>query len=114
MGIVSETVRERVRAAVNQHGVVVWFDPERRFAGMMEHFTLPECQIYHYTDSFFALRHSVDPMLNDELPPHIVIYVPLAEAGTHNALIELISAGVTMAPDAPAERCTNLAVIARE
>lgn len=46
--------------------------------------------------------------------PRLLVYVPVAEENTHNALVELTIAGTVMKPGAPArQRNTRLSVIAR-
>ncbi len=67
-----------------------------------------------YAGSCFALRHTVEPLLERTDPPRLVVYVPLARERTHSALIELEVAGVVMQPGQPPPACnTRLALIAR-
>src|SRR5437899_7613190 len=47
-------------------------------------------------------------------PPDIVVYVPLEERDTHDALVELTAAGITLRPGHPSSSCnTRLSVVAR-
>ena len=47
-------------------------------------------------------------------PPRLLIYVPMAQGDTHDALIELEAGGVVMRPgQQPPNRNTKLAIIAR-
>jgi hypothetical protein len=115
MGIVTKHLIERIRGQVEEHGIVVWFDPQGAYAGVVDGLAWPGTAIHRYEDSFIALRFAVDALLNDEGPPRLVVYVPQAENETHYALVELIRAGVVMRPgQQPPERNTALAMIARD
>src|SRR5262249_20683831 len=62
------------------------------------------------------LRRAVDDrhLLEGEAPPKLVVYVPVDEADTHHALVELTSIGVELYPGASSRnRNTRLALIAR-
>ena len=116
-GVVTQHLIGMVRAQVDRHGIVVWFDPERQYGHVAESLEMPEGAVHSYTDSFLALRHAVDRLLNDlqvDRPPRLVVYVPLGKEQTDDALVELTAAGVELRPGYPAhERNTRLAVVAR-
>lgn len=115
MGLVSDAVRSLVLRRVDEHGVVVWFDPDQQYATVPA--TLGDgVQVLCYADSFLKLRRAVDDthLLDGETAPSLLVYVPLDRGDTHDALIELTSVGVEVYPGAPARPCnTRLAVIAR-
>jgi hypothetical protein len=114
VGIVSEYLRDLVARQVNERGIVVWFDPEGHYRTFAEALSLPDTAVAHYEGSFLALRHQVDALLEGESPPRLVVYVPLAEEATQNALIELIAAGATLKPGHAARpRNTRLSVVAK-
>jgi hypothetical protein len=76
--------------------------------------SIPTDTIARYTDSFFALRREVDPLLDGEEPPRLVVYAPLSEVATQDALIELTAVGVVLKPDQqPWQRNTRLSVMAK-
>jgi len=75
---------------------------------------LPNTRVVRYAGSFFALRHEIEPLMNTLDPPHLIVYVPLDQAETHHALIELEAAGAVMKPGDPSiKRNTRLSLIAR-
>ena len=114
MSKVTQYLRNAIIKQVADHGVVVWYDPQRHYAEMASKLTISNTTIERYTDSFFALRRAVEPLLEQAHPPRLVIYVPLDPAETHNALVELETAGVVMKPgQQPPARNTRLALIAR-
>jgi hypothetical protein len=114
MGIVTDHLRAVIAREVDRHGLVVWFDPERQYVDAAADLELPDTAVARYDGSFFALRHGIDPLLQGDEPPRLVVYVPLDSAATANALCEAQAAGVTMCPgQQPPSRNTRLAVVAR-
>jgi hypothetical protein len=113
-GVVTEHLFQLIAKQVEDRGLVVWYDPERDYATAVVQLDLPQTTIARYEHSFFRLRHDIDHLLNDSQPPRLVVYVPMAQAEIHSALIELEAAGVVMRPgQQPPNRNTKLAVIAR-
>src|SRR5215472_4082938 len=111
MGIVSDYLRDLI---IRQKGIVVWFDPEGHYQQLAQRLSIPDATIACYEGSFFALRYQVDALLEGETPPHLVVYVPLAEEETQHALIELSAAGVVLKPGHAARtRNTRLSVVAK-
>lgn len=114
MGIVSDYLRDIIKKQVEQHGLVVWFDPDQHYQDAIPHLTWPNTHIAIYKGSFFALRQRVEPLLQGETPPRLVVYVPLAQEATEYALVELTLAGVICKPgQQPPARNTRLSLIAR-
>lgn len=113
-GIVSEYVRELIAKQVDDHGLVVWFDPSHDYDKLVAKLAIPHTVVTRFEDSFFALRRTIDGLLDGPSPPRLVVYVPCAEEETRNALIELTSTGVVMKPGQhPWQRNTRLAVVAK-
>ncbi len=116
MGIVKDHLRGLVERQVRERGTVVWFDPERHYAEFVREFALPDTRIEVYDGSFFALRHRIDPFLRlpTEVPPKLVVYVPMGQDQTCDALMELTYVGVVMQPGRPSANLnTRLAVVAK-
>ncbi len=114
MGIVSDYLRDLIIRQVNEKGIVVWFDPEGHYRQFTQTLAIPDTTIACYEGSFFALRYRVDAQLEGDMPPRVVVYVPLAEEDAQHALIELSAAGVVLKPGHAARpRNTRLSVIAK-
>ena len=115
-GLVTEHLLSLVRKQVEDHGLVVWYDPDGVYSEAVRALELPGTTVLRYEGSFFALRREIDErkLMDGEEPPRLVVYVPLAQNQTHHALIELEAAGVVMQPgQQPPARNTRLAVVAR-
>jgi hypothetical protein len=114
MGVVTEYLTQLLAKQVEDRGLVVWYDPERAYAEAAAALALPKTTVARCDGSFFRLRHEIDHLMSGEQPPRLVVYVPVAQADTHNALVELEAAGVVMRPgQQPPNRNTKLAVVAR-
>ncbi len=115
MGRVSEYIGEMVAKQVKDNHLVVWFDPERIYREIAADLEIPGGTVARYRESFFELRHEIAPLMTREEPPDLVIYVPLAEEETENALIAYTSAGIVLKPhQTPWQRNTRLGVIANQ
>ena len=124
MGKVTEELVRLITKQVQDHGIVVWYDPERVYTDLVGRLELPETTILQFEGSFFELRYRMEPFLEfvDEngrfhadvdVPPRLLVYVPLDRATTQHALIEAESAGVVIEPGAnPWQRNTRLKVLA--
>ncbi len=113
MGKVTDFVVGLVRKRLGESGPIVWFDPDRTYESVLP--CLDDVPVFRYTDSFLRLRHDVDSHMNGWDPPGIVVYVPMEERDTHDALVELTAAGITLRPGHASRSCnTRLSVVARE
>src|ERR1044071_4053202 len=99
MGKLSDRVCEMLAKQISQRGIVVWYDPEKAYSNLAHNLNLPETSVLHYEDSFFRLRHDLEPYLDfitaegkpkdgSGVPPSIVIYVPADRNQTSHALVE--------------------------
>jgi hypothetical protein len=114
MAVVTEYLFQLVAKQVEDRGLVVWYDPEQAFVAAATELALPKTTVARYDSSFFRLRHEIDHLMNGDLPPRLVVYVPKERRSTHNALVELEAAGVVIQPgQQPPNRNTRLAVVAR-
>jgi hypothetical protein len=112
-GVVTEYLTQLLAKQVEDRGLVVWYDSAGAYAEAAAALALPETMVARCEGSFFRLRHEINHLMNGEQPPRLVVYVPMAQADTHNALIELEAAGVVMRPgQQPPNRNTKLAVVA--
>lgn len=113
-GIVTKHLIQLVAKQVEDARLVVWYDPEGHYLFLASSLTLPETTVARYDGSFFQLRREIEPLLNDVYPPRLVVYVPMDQAETDHALVELEAAGVVMQPgQQPPARNTRLSLLAR-
>ncbi|MCL4532428.1 MAG: PglZ domain-containing protein, partial [Actinobacteria bacterium] len=114
MGAVTEELIRLIAKQVDEKGLVLWFDPERHYVDALDSLSIPDCAILRYEDSYFRLRREAAPYMNGDVPPRLIVYLPVDPADTHDALIEISVAGVSLFPGAnPWQRNTRLSVIAR-
>lgn len=120
MGLITNTLLATLQEQLDRHHVVVWFDPEQAYAAVTDalaaQLTASKTIFARYepAEGFFALRRALEPVWSQEEAPRLLIYVPLAESKTHNALAEFVAAGVRLEPGAhPPERNTRLALVTR-
>jgi hypothetical protein len=126
MGKVSEYLVGLIAKQVEDKGIVVWYDPEKFYAGVVDKLAIPNTTVLRYADSFFALRALIEPFLEFidergrprpecEVQPRLIIYIPKARSDAHYALVEAEHAGVVMEPGAhPWQRNTRLKVMAEQ
>ncbi len=113
-GVVTDYLVSLIAKQVDDHTLVVWYDPEGHYRAIASGFTLPNTTVARYDGSFLQLRREIEPLLNDLHPPRLVVYVPMDQAGTDHALIELEAAGVVIQPSQqPPNRNTRLSLVAR-
>jgi hypothetical protein len=114
MGLVTDYLQNLIARQVNEHGIVVWYDPDRQYRHVAEKLALPSTTIIRCEGSFFALRYAIEPLMDNLEPPRLVVYVPLSQEETDHALIEVEIGGVVMKPgQQPPARNTRLALLAR-
>ena len=119
MAAVTEFLIQLISRQLDEHGLVVWYDPEQAYRSLIQQWlALPaaSCPLpaIAWDGSFFQLRHTINQLLNDGQPPRLVVYVPLEREQTHSALIELDVAGVILQPRQQPPACnTRLSVVAR-
>ena len=122
MAKLSDRIRNMIVRQVKERGIVVWYDPEKAYARLCQELNIPETSVLQYIDSFFRLRHELEPHLEFVssagkpidgcgVAPNVVVYVPMERASTSFALIEAETAGVVVEPGAEApERNSRLRV----
>ena len=98
MGKVLEYLGELLDRCVKDHGIVVWFDPEKHYKNILHDLDLKDLQVFEFSDSFFDLRHKIDSLLEQENAPKMIVYVPKDRSKTDDALIELEKAGCAIFP----------------
>jgi PglZ domain len=114
MAIVTEYLFQLIARQVEEHSLVVWYDPRSDYQTAAERFEIPGTTIARYDGSFLKLRREIDTLMGGLEPPRLVVYVPVEQSHAHHALVELEEAGVVMQPgQVPAKCNTRLALVAR-
>lgn len=113
---VTDYLIQLVQLQVDEHHVVVWFDPEKHYENLADAKNFPNSHLYAYDPNmgFMALRRQLEEVWRGSEPPRLLIYAPIAQEDSQHGLLEYIRAGVTLQPgEQPLERNTRLALIAQ-
>lgn len=114
MGRITTFLQNVITRQIDERRIVLWFDPEHHYTDLVADLVLPYTRIARYDGSFFALRAEIDQLLDSNEPPRLLVYVPLTEEATDEALVELAALGVVLKPgQATQQRNTRLSVITR-
>ncbi|MDY6876099.1 MAG: PglZ domain-containing protein [Chloroflexota bacterium] len=120
MPLVTKALLDLIRKRVEAHSTVVWFDPEKSYldlARTLEPDAVAGAAVQRYDPErgFVWLRRQLESTWGERAdPPRLLIYVPLAQADTHDALVEFEVAGAVVRPgQQPPEQNTALAAVAR-
>src|SRR5579862_8798645 len=105
MGIVSEHLVGLIAKQVEERSLVLWYDPGADYQTVAERLEIPGTTIARYDHSFLKLRREIDPLLNGLESPKLLVYVPVEQAKTFHALVELEEAGVVMQPGQQPAKC---------
>ena len=115
MPTATQYLKNQIISSLKTHHLVVLFDPERHYSDIIQNLDLNGIPIHTYTGSFIELRKEIAGLMTGERPPDLLLYIPMAEKDTNNALIGFTKPGVTLQPGQhPWERNTRLSVIARQ
>lgn len=125
MGKITEDIIGLIKKQLDERGIVVWYDPEMVFSRLHHKFSFEDVPVFSYEGSFFRLRQKIEPFLefvddqgrikpDADIPPKLIIYVPLAREKTEYALIEAETAGVVMEPGASRLECNTKLSLAVE
>jgi hypothetical protein len=92
-GVVTQYLVSLIAKQVEESSLVVWYDPDGNYRDLAECIEVPGASIARYDGSFLKLVRDIDSLLNGPEAPKLVVYVPLGQASTHSALIELEGGG---------------------
>src|ERR1039458_4808700 len=113
MGVILDELRQVLTKHIQDHGLVVWFDPDRHYESVLNQIQIPGCQMLVYDGSYYALRAAAEPLIRNLEPPRLLLSLPLEYDDAHLPLSELITLGETVRPGVMGQGNTKLAVIAR-
>lgn len=119
MGKVTTLLLDLLARQVQDHGVVVWYDPDKQYLEVAVGDTLAGVPLLRYEGSYLELREKLEPYLEyvvpgdridpDKLEPRpVIVYVPLARRDSHHALVEAEAYGTVIEPEGPWQKNTRL------
>jgi PglZ domain-containing protein len=126
MGKMTQLLREMVKKQIDDHGIVVWYDPSAQYKQALASFDFPSTLVLRLRDSILQLRAEAEPYLeyveangvpaaDCAVPPKLLVYAHTDRAGIRFALAELECAGTIMEPGAADPACnTRLRVVAEQ
>lgn len=56
MGKITEYLISLITKQVDDKGIVVWYDPEKAYKGVIDHLSILDTKVFRYEGSYFALR----------------------------------------------------------
>jgi len=113
VGVVTQHLYELIAKQVDDHRLIVWYDPDQVYSAVVDEFELPNTIVACYNGSFFQLRHDIDSLMNREQPPRLVVRIPENRGSIHHVLIALEAAGAIIQPgQQPPTRNAHLAILA--
>ena len=123
MGKVIDELTRRLRKAVDDRAIVLWFDPEQAYGGALDaiaaHPSLASVHILRHDGSHLAFRYAAEASLHAGFEhdagnaSRLIGYVPLAQAATDWALVEIAALGGVAEPGANHDLNTRLHVVAK-
>ena len=113
MGVIVDELRRLLERQLEEHGIVLWFDPERDYEPALPELGLSACTLLRFEGSYYQLRHEAEPLLRDAEPPRLLVYLPVEHEAARMPLAELIAFGVTLRPGEKGLANSRVGVIAR-
>jgi len=71
-GVVTKHLFDLIAKQVEDHRLVIWYDPEQVYSTVIVELELPKTTVACYDGSFFQLRYDIDALLHNEQPPRLV------------------------------------------
>lgn len=100
MGPISQYILNRVNRLLDEHRVVVWYDPGRKFDSLLEHLAGDETRVIRFTGSYYRLLAEAEELFDrydqTNLPamPRLLLYIPATPLDGHiDVLMEISMAG---------------------
>ena len=113
MGYVMDEIENLISQQLQEHGLILWFDPERFYEKAVPGLTIQGCKTLIFDGSYYALRAATEPLIRGPEAPRLLIYLPLMYEDAKSPLAELLAFGKVVRPGGIGQRNTKLAVIAR-
>lgn len=112
-GFIKDYIEQLIKKQLDEHGVVVWYDPDGNYREMLQDVNL-DAPIVEYDGSYYDLRFKTEPYFEGIDQHKLLVYLKAKRDMESFPLIELEKAGSIIESAGPIERNTNLAVVVRE
>jgi len=112
--LIKNYIEQLIKKQVEEHGIVVWYDPDGRYGSMVSEINWTNVPLIKYEDSYYDVRFKVEQYFDGITRNKILIYLNTKRDTNNFPLIELEKAGCVIEPYGPVERNTNLTVVAKE
>lgn len=100
MGRVTADILAIVKRQLAEHGIVVWYDPEKSYRRLLPQLSSAGIDLISYQGGFFKLREELEPFLEfvdeqgnikngAEIPPKLIVYIPLKRRKRNSLLSRL-------------------------
>src|ERR1019366_7853476 len=98
MGVILDELRQVLTKHIQDHGLVLWFDPDRNYEAVLDQLQIPGCQLLVYDGSYYALRAAAEALIRNVEPPRLLLYLALEYDDAYLPLSELLTFGETVRP----------------
>ena len=99
---------------IKDYGIVVWYDPHRFYASIIDDEKNIRVPVLKYENSFFHLRSMIEPFFNNLDKPELIIYINRSQDKNVHPLIEFEKAGTVLGPYCSLKKNTSPPVLIRE
>lgn len=113
MGAIADAIEKLIVENVREHGLVLWFDLEQFYKGIIQDIEVGQDQLLVFDGSFYKLRLEAEPFLRYLDPPKLLVYLPISWEQAREPLAEMLALGVDLRPGLAGNHNTRPAVIAR-
>ena len=112
MGIVTDYLIELVHKNLKNHGIVIWYDPEKQYYTVVEKL-VNDIPTFFYDGSYFEIWDKLEPYLDAKEREKVLVYIPEKHDEIASPLIEAECYGIFIKPGGPTGRNTRLEILAR-
>ena len=114
MGMIVNELRALLGRLIDEHGLVLWFDPERQYeASLDEAAPVNSEPPLRFEGSYYDLRYRAERFLRGSEPPKLLVYLDVEYDDARFPLSEMIALGHVIRPGEKGLSNTRLAVVAK-
>jgi len=114
MDLIKNQLKSLIKRQLKEHGIVIWYDPEGVYKGIMGQSDFINVSVIKYEESYYEVRFKAEGYFNDEEKKDILIYIEHHRDVANFPLIELEKAGCILEPTASLDKNTDPATIVKK